>query len=145
MDIIEDRINSIKRFEADTDRIILDMVKAHEQKILALNTKEQLYQGVDANNKRLTPPYAPATIKYKKQNNQPYNRVTLRDQSDFYQSFIIEYGQKSFTIKATDHKGVYLERKYGDILGLTDTSVGRVIDLIKPNLLTEVKAVLNAN
>ena len=69
---------------------------------------------------------------------QPYNRVTLRDEGDFEQSFYVEADTQQFTIKAADWKTEDLIQRYGrQILGLTEENK---IILIWAYIYPELKA-----
>lgn len=105
--------------------------------VIELNTKNQLFEGIDANGVTLSSiggGYAPVTIAIKRTNNQPFNRVTLKDTGDFYKSFEVRYEMGGIVIDADTIKdGDDLRDRWGDdILGLTHESIETLIFFLKP-------------
>ena len=104
-------------------RLIQSIILENEYVITDMNSEDQLYeQGVNRLGVNIMDyaPYSPLTIEIKKEKGQPYNRVTLRDEGDFEQSFYVEADTQQFTIKAADWKTEDLIQRYGrQILGLT--------------------------
>lgn len=142
------------RFNDDlsSGRLIKSIIDAGDVTafILDANAQEQLYEeginsiGVDIMDYM---PYRPLTIAIKEEKGQPTNRVTLRDEGDFQDSFFLEVSDSQFEIKASDSKTEKLIRKYGRaILGLTDENI-RILtwDWIHPELLTKAKEALYGN
>ena len=119
---------------------VSSIVKDNEDTIVNWNTESQLYdQGVNRYGVSISSyqPYAQSTIKYKQKRGQPYDRVTLRDEGDFHKSFLVETSSDSFTIKATDFKAQWLDKRYTPyIYGLTDAHAETLAqEIIKPKLL----------
>ena len=141
-----DRISQlIKRVSSFNDalsscRLIQGIILDNEAYIVDMNSEEQLYEhgenalGVSISDYQ---PYSPITIQIKRSKGQPTNRVTLRDEGDFYRSFYIEAGADKFEIRANDWKTEHLQRKYGkDILGLNEANIELLIrEYILPELL----------
>ena len=88
-----------------------------------MQTEEQMYLGINADGNAITPDYAKITINYKKRTGQPYDRVTLKDSGDFYDSMELIIGNNSMFIMNTKKYWIYLIDKYADILGITDTNL----------------------
>ena len=104
--------------------------------IVQQNRDEQLYLlGVDSKGKKLRSEfarfgnvYSNNTILKKKETGQPTDRVTLNETGAFYKTFKVGSDRAIYanTIKEDDD----LVKVWGeDILGLTDESLQRVIDL----------------
>jgi hypothetical protein len=128
---VQAMIDEVKQFEADTDKVILSIVRLNEQDVIDLNQDEQLYNGIDATGQQITPGYAPSTVAYKRRKSDPYDRVTLLDRGDFYDGWIIEYRDDEFFITSQDRKIGFLVQKYGaDIFGLTPQNIDVLIGLI---------------
>jgi len=136
MKVIKNKIRALKKFQDNTDQIVLDSVRLHETEIVDFNTQDQLYdKGMTGEGKRVKPRYKPFTVKIKKAKGQPTTRVTLRDTGDFHDSFSIEYQNGQFEIVADDIKTAKLVAKYGpQIFGLNDNSMQKTIDLIRPEM-----------
>ena len=122
-------------------RLIQSIILENEYVITDMNSEDQLYeQGVNRLGVNIMDyaPYSPLTIEIKKEKGQPYNRVTLRDEGDFEQSFYVEADRQQFTIKAADWKTEDLIQRYGrQILGLTEENK---IILIWAYIYHELKA-----
>lgn len=122
-------------------RLIQSIILENEYVITDMNSEDQLYeQGVNRLGVNIMDyaPYSPLTIEIKKEKGQPYNRVTLRDEGDFEQSFYVEADRQQFTIKAADWKTEDLIQRYGrQILGLTEENK---IILIWAYIYPELKA-----
>lgn len=122
-------------------RLIQSIILENEYVITDMNSEDQLYeQGINRLGVNIMDyaPYSPLTIEIKKEKGQPYNRVTLRDEGDFDQSFYVEADRRQFTIKAADWKTEDLIQRYGrQILGLTEENK---IILIWAYIYPELKA-----
>lgn len=105
--------------------------------VIDLNTKHQLFEGVDSKNVTLSSiggGYAPVTISFKRTNNQPFDRVTLKDTGAFYRSFNVRYEMGGIVIDADTVKdGEDLRERWGnDILGLNNESIEKLIFFLHP-------------
>lgn len=136
--------NRLKAIKQNLNRIGLAAIRDNEEFILELNTKEQIFKaGIYRTGQKITPSYAPSTVKRKSRQGLPSDRVILFETGDFHNSFFIKYdeGAGTFELEATDPKKQYLEARYGpDIYGLTDESLER----LKSRLTTKVKDALSA-
>lgn len=98
--------------------VYLDLTKAinsNERVLLEIQTQEQLFkkgQGVDSIS--LYPSYASSTIRQKKKKGQPFDRVTLKDTGDFYNSISIKTQGQQMIITASVSYTQYLLSKYGN-------------------------------
>ncbi len=113
--------------------------------VLDLNRYNQLYdEGIDSKGKRLKSAFAREGQYYaantilgtplyegKLDKAQPYDRVTLSDTGKFYDSFKLYLKSQNFYIMANTIKfDTDLQEVWGnDILGLTDESLKKVVDL----------------
>ena len=125
-------------------RLIQSIILENEYVITDMNSEDQLYeQGINRLGVNIMDyaPYSPLTIEIKKEKGQPYNRVTLRDEGDFEQSFYVEADRQQFTIKAADWKTEGLIQRYGrQILGLTEENkIILIWEYIYPELKAKTK------
>lgn len=127
--------------------LVQNIIYDNEAYIIDMNAEEQLYdEGI--NNLGVSimdyAPYAPLTIAIKEEKGQPTNRVTLRDEGDFEQSFYLQVDDRQFEIKAADWKTEELIKKYGrQILGLTRENIAKLIWVyIFPDLLKKTKSII---
>ena len=117
--------NVIKRaHELDNDLIMRSIFKNEpdfKDLVIDLNTNNQLFEGVDSMGVTLSSiggDYSDVTIAFKQTNNQPFNRVTLKDTGEFYESFDVRYEMGGIVIDAdTIKEGDDLRDRWGnDIL-----------------------------
>lgn len=140
--IIQEKIEALRRFEKEHESIVIQLAANYEAEILDMNT-DQLEKGIEATGNPVSPPYRPLTISIKQQKGQPTDRVTLKDEGDFHDSFFLVLNQTSFAIYAKDEKTARIERKYGrDIFGLTDENLQSLIEMIKPDLIDTLKSMI---
>ena len=125
-------------------RLIQSIILENEYIITDMNSEDQLYeQGINRLGVNIMDyaPYSPLTIEIKKEKGQPYNRVALRDEGGFEQSFYVEADTQQFTIKAADWKTEDLIQRYGrQILGLTEENkIILIWEYIYPELKAKTK------
>lgn len=121
--------------------IIRDFVADENQNILDLNRNNQLYdKGLRADGSKVKPAYTSFTKKIKKEKGQVYDRVTLKDTGDFYNSFKLNLTSFDFEIGATDSKTDELTAKYGEgIFGLTIENKRKLSDKLAKTLLIKIR------
>ena len=112
--------------------------------IIRLNTDEQLFQGIDSTGRDLDSiggSYSPLTIEIKKEKGQPYDRVTLKDTGEFYESFKVNPYKGGFSISADAIKDQDdLTKEWGDdIIGLTDASRNELVNHYRNEIIREIK------
>lgn len=134
--------------ELDTGEIAKKIVRDNDNILIDMNAQDQLYaKGVNRLGVRIDEyqPYRPLTIQVKIEKRQPYDRVTLKDTGEFYDSFYVETAKDRFYIKASDEKTNWLIKKYGaEIFGLTNDSLAEFInDYVKDEAYNRVKEILN--
>lgn len=134
--------------ELDTGEIAKKIVRDNDNILIDMNAQDQLYaKGVNRLGVRIDEyqPYRPLTIQVKIEKRQPYDRVTLKDTGEFYESFYVETAEDRFYIKASDEKTNWLIKKYGaKIFGLTNDSLAEFInDYVKDEAYNRVKEILN--
>lgn len=144
---LEKTRDALKEYNDNIYSYLESIVIDNEAVIVELNIEEQLYeQGINARGVTISDyaPYHEITIEQKKIKNQPYNRVTLRDEGDFHDSAMIRVSKKGFEIIASDFKTEGLVKKYGDILGLTNENIGELLfNYIHPEMYEILKKLLN--
>lgn len=134
--------------ELDTGEMAKKIVRDNDNILIDMNAQDQLYaKGVNRLGVRIDEyqPYRPLTIQVKIEKRQPYDRVTLKDTGEFYDSFYVETAEDRFYIKASDEKTNWLIKKYGaEIFGLTNDSLAEFInDYVKDEAYNRVKEILN--
>ena len=126
----------------DIDNVMFDVWDGEDiqEIIIELNTIKQLFeQGIDSNGQSLGD-YSPTTIKMKRADGLPYDRVTLRQDGIFYKSFNIIPESDGFIIDADPIKQSQdLTETYGEaIIGLTAESKEQLIKAIIPTVINEI-------
>ena len=134
--------------ELDTGEIAKKIVRDNDIILIDMNAQDQLYaKGVNRLGVRIDEyqPYRPLTIQVKIEKRQPYDRVTLKDTGEFYDSFYVETAEDRFYIKASDEKTNKKIKKYGaEIFGLTNDSLAEFInDYVRDEAYNRVKEILN--
>lgn len=142
-----DRVRKVKE-ALDAGKIAKEIVRDNDNILIDMNTQDQLFaKGVNRLGVRMDEyrPYSPSTIKVKIRKRQPYDRVTLKDTGEFYDSFYVETAEDRFYIKASDEKKVWLINRYGaEIFGLTNEALAEFInDYVKDEAVKKVKEILN--
>ena len=152
MDVIQDKIDALKRFQKQASQYALDSLMDNETKVLDLNRDWQLQgkgelndgiKGVDAYGE-----YHPYTVRIKKEKGQPYKRRTFKDTGAFHESFFLKRNKMSVRFDATDKKKKYLTTYNRGInydkrvFGLNEESlkVARVLYVL-PRLLKEINKI----
>lgn len=119
--------------------------KALQDRIIYLNTEDQLFQrGEDKLGRTLESiggGYSPFTIQIKQEKGQPYDRVTLEDTGEFYESFHVVNEDTYIMIIANPMKGDKdINQEWGGhTIGLQVQNVQKIIDEIKDKFIQEVK------
>jgi len=126
----------------DIDSVMFDVWDGEDvqETIIELNTIDQLFnQGIDSDGQSLGD-YSQFTIKQKRADGLPYDRVTLRQDGEFYGSFNIIPEQDGFTIDADPIKPSQdLTETYGEaIIGLTSESKEKLIKAIILTVKNEI-------
>lgn len=144
MDKITDLIGKLEDYRDNINSYLEAATIEAEDTIIEMNIGQLYDSGENRDGAKITPEYAPETVKIKKQKGQPTNRVTLRDTFEWQSSFFVQYHPDGFEIKASDWKTERLTQKYGDeILGLQDEMVKYLCDnFYFPHLIEELKKIL---
>lgn len=100
--------------------------------------KDQLFQGIGKDGKKVTPAYAESTIRYKKRKGQPYDRVTRKDTGSYYAGIRVDVSQDFLNWYSTDEKDEALDKKYGGI-GLNSDSRIDYIRTLKPEFIRVIQ------
>ena len=138
-------IISIEKYKERLSRVIegvkpitSKIISENKERIIDLNRETQLFfDGIDSKGKLLQG-YTNFTISIKRLKGQVFNRTTLKNTGDFYNSFRLEYDSEKYIVKlfATDEKTPKLIAKYGmNIFGLTPDNRNYLdLKIIKPEL-----------
>lgn len=102
--------------------------------------KEQLFTGKNSAGKMIRPFYKPATKAIKKKKGQPIDRVTLKDQGDFYDAINVDVGTEVWNIYSLDPKAKFLEGRYSPkIYGLNNSSLAGYTSDVRPVFLKKME------
>lgn len=116
------------------EKALLNIVKKNESEALDLNLN-QLFSGKDSQGEEITPAYTPFTQMIKQSKGQPTDRVTLKDEGNFYNSFFLQADKFPVLFDASDLKTPQLTEKYGEqIFGLDKQNTGAFAQEIKPEV-----------
>lgn len=132
-------------------QVILKVFKSKEvkEKIIELNTIDQLFKGENKNGDLLGT-YSTFTALFNQNKSFTLNGITKRkdlgnaiflyDTGEFYDSFNVLFYNDGFIITADDEKdGTYLAERYPNIIGLSNESIGKLREFVRPLILAEYK------
>ena len=141
---LEELARGLGQLHNNLDDAVEATVRDNQHVLEDMNTA-QLAAGLDADGQPIGPAYAPLTVAIKQLKGQPTDRVTLRDEGDFYAGVVSQLSGQSVELVGTDPKTEDLQFKYGEaILGLSDAHVQEFIDdYVRPDLEEEVRRTLN--
>lgn len=80
--------------------------------------------------------YEPLTKWLKDKKSQPWDRVTLLDEGDFYASEKIKVAGSQIDFFATDPKTDELLKTWGEVLGISEKHLADFINIIKPEFIS---------
>lgn len=112
---------------------LFSVIRKIDKDLIELNTKNQLYQGFNAEGKRLVNQktkrtvYSPLTEEIsggRKKAGDPYN---FYDTGDFFGGFYIKVSKDKAVFGSKDSKTPLLIEEYGEIFGLTDKNLRQTI------------------
>jgi hypothetical protein len=126
--ILNELSATVERLRTSINPSIRTSVDQNKNVIKKMQTDEQMFSGINASGNAITPDYAKSTINYKKRKGQPFDRVTLKDSGDFYDSIEIEARTDDFVISTQITYSIYLVSKYAEILGITDKNLQTFIN-----------------
>ena len=150
---LEKLIENVRNLEVNKLCFVVFRDSTVQKIVIDLNRIDQLFlEGIKSDGSSL-PTYSGYTeqIVYNKvftfENNSKVKKkgdaYTLFDTGEFYKSFRLIQKQNGFIIYADDEKeGDTLQNMYGGqskILGLTDESISKLTEEIKPYLLQEIR------
>lgn len=114
---------SFKGIEHGLDAEAVTIIEENDHILIDMNTA-QLYEGLNSKGQSLDSiggSYAPLTIEIKKTKGQPTDRVTLKDEGDFYKGFYVKTTDGMWQISSSDDKTDKLIKDWGeDIFGNTE-------------------------
>lgn len=120
-------------------RQIGKIIQQEEARIIDYNTQDQLFEkGINSLGVKIASfdPYSQVTVEIKEQKGQPFDRVTLLDEGDFYAGWFIKIFPDRIEFGSADPKEVDLIERYGeDIFGLTQENLmDFIINIMRPEL-----------
>lgn len=115
MNVLETLIKDLNELPEELNILVGESIQRNKKSIIS-EIEGQLYQGEDAKGFSIRPKYAKATIRQKKLEGQPSDRVTLKDSGKNFEkmNIITDYeAQYSAVIGNTKYHRDLLD-KYGD-------------------------------
>lgn len=139
--------------ELDEDVLVKFYVIGHEKEVLDLNRFDQLYVHGENVSGNLIGFYSDVTEYLTQGQTYTYNgvvsrkiggaHITLFDEGNFFKSFDIKYESDGFKITADDEKdGQYLTNRYKNILGLSQESKEKLVELLRPYIQDSIGKIL---
>lgn len=140
IDAINGLLERTKRIDTllSDGTLIRNAVAVYEDEIITSN-RNQMYAGYRADGSPIKPDYTQATREIKIHNQQPYDRVTLKDTGRFYEEMTIYFDDDSFDIDSENWKSGKLKDKYGEkIFGLTESNTNALSELMQQVLIEDI-------
>lgn len=130
----------LRKFKPVLEKALQEEIERHEDVITDL-IQTQLWMGLNGYGNEIMPPYTYTTVRYKKRQQQPFDRVTLYDTGDFYKSLKVEMDADGFRIVSDDKKAKDLLDRYGEnVLRLMNESLTELIRVyLRPALAKRMK------
>jgi len=141
---VQEYVNHLKRITPELLEVgILAIIRKHEARAIDLNLM-QLDDGMTPFGTRIEPLYSALTVIIKRGKGQPSDRVTLKDDGDFHNSFYLEADQFPVIFNARDIKTGLLSEKYGEenIFGLSRESLDIFLEEIKEDVIEFIATLL---
>ena len=102
---LEDLLNKILSLEGKEDEIIEEITNYDETQLFLIKVlQEQLFSSGEDGLGNSLGSYTPFTVSEKIKKGQPYDRITLKDTGDFYESYFINAFKGGFVIDANAQK-----------------------------------------
>jgi hypothetical protein len=137
-----EHISALQNIEANYDSIIMDIIAVLENAILDMQ-RDQLAAGELETGNPIMPNYHPMTVELRSAVGLQVDYPDLNFTGAHYSNFWIDFGADYFEITNDDKKAKALQVKYnaltGNIYGLTDANVQKVIDDVKPQLIQKIR------
>ena len=128
----------IRPFAKDFDKKISIIFKSKEKIILGLNRSQLIIEGINIEGHDL-PEYKPVTVKLRKAEGLQTNYMDLSFSGAFQKEMFIEWDTKGFTIESQNYKETELNKRYNQVLGLTDENLeGLILNQILPILINKM-------
>lgn len=141
MDPIEKKIQALKHFQNNAEKIVLNEIKQKERQIVWKVTLGQMWgKGEDGLGRQIGR-YTARTIEIKQAKGQRTDHMTLRDTEDYHKSGRIEIQGDRFSVVFDDWKSEKLRDDYGEAVeSPSDETLQTVIDqFLKKRLETEIR------
>jgi hypothetical protein len=126
----------------DIKEQVMFTVVEYKDEFVQLN-REQLMDGVNKNNVKITPEYkSERYAKYKNNRNPSAGYLTpdLYNKGSFHEGIVLNVLDKNkYSIKSIDSKNKILEDKYKDIFGLNSQSKDEIKDEFQVSLIKRIK------
>lgn len=142
MDRLKQIIKNLEALKGAAMETIVAKAVAKKSKLLIELNQQQLDAGMDAEGNRITPEYAPSTVKSKKRKGQVFDRVTVKDKGNWRAAIDVRNQKSKVEIINTDPKNDKLEEKYGELLGVDEKGIEIVSHAILPDIQKGVKKFL---
>ena len=130
--------NRVKPFATDFHKKLNKYFKKHEKLILGLNRSQLIVEGINVEGEDL-PSYKPITVTLRKAKGLQTGHMDLSMTGDFQKAMFIEFNSEGFTIESQDYKESSLNKRYEQVLGLTNENLYNLVkNQIMPMIINEI-------
>lgn len=134
-------IRQMNKFVEFAENEALKSVEKDAEKVVEIE-KDRLYSGKTYTGESIKPEYAPRTVQIKTLKGQPTDRVTTRDTGYFHSRLELQVSKSLVTFTSDDGVQIYLEKKYDNLMGLSEESkelmITDIINRVNPKLFKKL-------
>ena len=134
-------IRQMGSFVAFVEKESLKSVEKDADKVVEIE-KDRLFSGKTYTGESIVPEYAPRTVQIKTKKGQPTDRVTTRDTGYFHSRLELQVSKSIVTFTSDDGVQIYLEKKYDNLMGLSEKSkeliIQDIINRVNPKLFKKL-------
>jgi len=134
-------IKQMNKFVDFAEKEALKSVEKDAPKVVDIE-RERLFDGKTYTGESITPEYAQSTVNIKTKKAQPTDRVTTRDTGYFHSRLELQVSKSVVTFTSDDGVQIYLEKKYDNLMGLTEESkelmITDIINRVNPKLFKKL-------
>jgi hypothetical protein len=141
MGIFDEKIAKWSRLTRSVvEDVLLETIKEHEHLAVDMNTS-MLDKGIDSDGNKIEPEYTPFTKREKITKGMDPNIVNLKWTNEYREGIFMQTDAFPVVFDSTDWKKDKIDKKYGEVLGLTKPDKGELADEIKDPFTEKIKQI----
>ena len=130
--------NRVKPFATNLNNKLEKYFKKNEKLILSLNRSQLIVEGINIEGKELGS-YKPISVTLRSAKGLQTGYIDLSFTGAFQSAMFISYDSNGFTIESQDYKEASLNKRYNQVLGLTNENLTNLVrNQILPLMINEI-------